>query len=204
MFLRRALAALCAIACVALSAAGAKAQVFNTGPWTGLYLGAHGGYGWSRDASPDTDGWVGGLQVGYNLQLGQVVVGVEGDYTWGDLNGSSTVTSLPLTGSVESMWSIRARLGVTLSNSVLLYGTAGYGGFDVSARTLISGVTFRADSSYDAFVLGAGAELLLTRSIVLRMEGLHYIGDGKLSLGSLPSTSDGDVTVLRAGVSYKF
>lgn len=200
MSLRRLVACLTACIGIALSSPAAQAQVFGTGPWTGLYIGAHGGYGWTDDTNPNVTGWSGGLHAGYNLQLGSALIGVEADYSWGNLNGSSTITGLPLTGTVDSMWSVRGRLGWTIANNFLLYGTAGYGGFDVSVRTLINGVNFAGSADFKGFVAGGGAELLLTRSIVLRLEGLHYMGDGN----GTASGSDGDVTIIRAGISYKF
>ena len=61
--------------------------------WTGFYVGANVGYAWGPwDASasqiifdpstthdPKVDGWLGGLQAGYNWQSGRWVFGVEGD-----------------------------------------------------------------------------------------------------------------------------
>ncbi len=195
--LRRSLLALSASAVLA---GGAQAQVFGTGPWTGLYVGAHGGHGWNGSSGVDLSGWAGGVHAGYNLQLGSIVLGVEGDYTWSNLDGSSQLANLPLDGAVDSLWSIRGRLGYSFANSVMIYGTAGYGGFDTSVRTLVSGISLTGSTSVSSVVVGAGAELLLTRSIMLRLEGLRYIGDGN----SWTTGGDGDVTILRAGVSYKF
>ena len=54
--------------------------------WSGFYIGAHGGGGWSdrcfsflgvADGCHDADGWVGGGQIGFNMQSGQFVFGVE-------------------------------------------------------------------------------------------------------------------------------
>jgi outer membrane immunogenic protein len=199
MSLRRSVIAFAA--CLAVSgASGARAQVFGTGPWTGLYIGAHGGHGWTSASDMDLTGWAGGIQAGYNLQLGPAVIGFEADYTWTGLDGTSRVSNLPLSGNVDSLWSVRGRLGYSIANSVMIYGTAGYGGFDTSVRTVISGIGLKGSTSIAAVVVGGGAELLLTPSIMLRLEGLRYIGDGQ----SWTTGGDGDVTLLRAGVSYKF
>ncbi len=183
-----------------VAASGAQAQVFGTGPWTGLYVGLHGGPGWAKDNVLDTNGWAGGIQAGYNLQLGAIVAGIEADYTWGSLARHGTFGVLPVSSSVDSLWSVRGRLGFSIANSVMLYGTAGYGGFDVGLRTVVSNVTLIGKSDYKAFVVGGGLEVLLTRNIMLRGEALHYLGDGS----SILSARDGDVTMVRAGVSYKF
>ena len=63
--------------------------------WTGFYVGANVGYSWgawdassnqsvfnfeSTSASPRLDGWLGGVQAGYNWQLASPwVIGLEGD-----------------------------------------------------------------------------------------------------------------------------
>lgn len=200
MSLRRRLSALAASVFLLAGPSAAQAQVFGTGPWTGLYIGAHGGGGWTGSTGIDLSGYSGGVQAGYNLQLGSVVVGVEGDYTWSNLDGSSRISGLPLSGAVDSLWSVRGRLGYSFANSLMIYGTAGVGGFDTSVRALVGGLNLTGSTSIGAFVVGGGAELLLTRSIMLRLEGLRYVGDGN----SWTTGGDGDVTVLRAGISYKF
>lgn len=200
MLLRRGFAAVCAALVVAGSTSVAQAQVFGTGPWSGLYVGAHGGYGWARDSDPSTNGWAGGLQAGLNLQLGQALLGVEADYTWGRLTGTGSFGGLAVTTGIDDMWSVRGRLGWTITPNVLLYGTAGYGGFGASIKTTVNGLALSGSADFRGFVAGGGAELLLTRNLLLRAEGLYYMGDGSGSA----SGSDGDVTVIRAGISYKF
>ena len=67
--------------------------------WSGFYIGAHGGGGWGEkcfadtglsDGCHDTDGWLGGGQVGFNVQSGQFVFGVEFSGSWADISGSHT------------------------------------------------------------------------------------------------------------------
>jgi outer membrane immunogenic protein len=78
--------------------------------WTGFYVGANGGWGWSNvavseipfgvtgiaDISPQSlgtglNGGVFGGQLGYNWQTGNWVAGVEGDFDGAGINGVSQV-----------------------------------------------------------------------------------------------------------------
>lgn len=89
------------------------------------------------------DGFAGGLHVGYNVQVSNVVFGIEGDYDWGNLDGTgrgqiapkdgalpvgstldTTPQSLKVTNALDNLASIRGRLGFT-SGALMLYGTGG-------------------------------------------------------------------------------
>ena len=70
--------------------------------WTGFYIGAMGGYGWSDQvrasiggiavsaSSNDLNGGFGGGTVGYNQQMGSWVIGIEADAAWSDLKYSQS------------------------------------------------------------------------------------------------------------------
>ena len=196
---RRALG--CVVALTALLSVGAStasAQVFGTGPFSGLYFGVHGGYGWASNEGPSLGGSLGGVQAGYNLQLGSALIGVEADYTWANLNGRGAITGGIVDASVDTTWSARGRLGWVVANNLLIFGTAGYGGMDVSARALVSGLVLTGTQKQNGFVFGGGAEVLLTRSLMVRAEVLRYeMNSG--GIGALDSSS-----VVRAALSYKF
>src|SRR3954462_15633317 len=65
--------------------------------WTGFYVGGHLGYGWAKkdwsdsfglfDVSSRSSGFLGGGQAGFNYQIGQFVLGAEGDFSWTGING---------------------------------------------------------------------------------------------------------------------
>ena len=114
--------------------------------WTGLYAGAHLGYGWdtsNRDTFVSTtgafyssstlksDGIFGGIQLGYNYQIERLVIGWEADLSLANINGS--LTSLTPAGNQigavsngkdKTLGTVRARLGYAFNN-VMFYGTGG-------------------------------------------------------------------------------
>src|ERR1700728_5481269 len=73
-------------------------QAYN---WTGFYLGINGGGGWgdSHWQGVGHFGLPGGGQVGgtagYNWQIGQAVVGLEGDMDYSHLQGTTTSPACP-------------------------------------------------------------------------------------------------------------
>ena len=114
--------------------------------WQGLYGGVHVG---NIDAWWD-DGFVGGVQLGRNWQMGAMVYGIEGDLS---LSGAD---------SIDWLGTVRGRLGYLLNPSILLYGTAGLGLVD-----------FDGGGVEAEFVYGLGIEGRLTQATTLRLE---YVG----------------------------
>ena len=70
--------------------------------WTGFYAGAHAGVGWSDGDS----GFIGGGQVGFNYQINQWVLGVEGDFAGTTIKDSVSATVVGpgavITGNAEA------------------------------------------------------------------------------------------------------
>jgi len=65
--------------------------------WTGFYVGGHVGYGkgmkdWLNSSFDyQVQGFLGGGQVGYNQQVGNLVFGIEADASWGNIKGDQTL-----------------------------------------------------------------------------------------------------------------
>lgn len=116
--------------------------------WRGLYGGIHLGH---ADADGD-DGFVGGVQLGYNWQSNQLIYGLEGDL------------SLSGTDSIDWLASVRGRLGYLIQPSLLVYATAGLG--------LVSG-----DETDAGFVYGLGVEGKITDTMSARLEYLAFTSD---------------------------
>jgi outer membrane immunogenic protein len=108
--------------------------------WSGCYIGAHGGAGWSDktvsvpsivpgvSVTGHTFGPLGGGQVGCNLQFGGWVIGIEGEGSAANIRGDTTQTILGITGTAhaETDWlaSATGRLGWA-SNRWMIYGKGG-------------------------------------------------------------------------------
>src|SRR5262249_22484843 len=134
--------------------------LFPYGPafsWTGLYIGAHIGYGWSDvdwqfAATPgvSTSHGAGGLlggQIGYTIHVRQVVLGAAADLSSAWFEGSTSCpdAAFNCAHSFDWMASLRGRAGVAVNNNrTLLYTTAGVAWADVdyTAKDALSGATF--------------------------------------------------------------
>jgi outer membrane immunogenic protein len=202
--------------------------------WTGFYGGINAGGAWgtvSKDSvfnapippyaavdvagisstasqSLNTSGFTGGVQVGYNLQQGSIVWGVESDFQYLGLKGSNSITSpFPSTPassytvatSVSTDWlfTARGRLGWTVRN-LLLYGTAGFAvGHQKFTQTITLLPPFVVSNSGSdtriGWTVGAGAEYALDPDWSIKAEYL-YVDLGK------PPASTGTINPASAGV----
>lgn len=179
--------------------------------WQGLYVGGHGGFAFGHLTDRDLDeavrlqGAAVGLHAGYNAQLGNLVIGLEADGTWGNVDGRRTFDGAS-TGGGHQDWhsSLRLRAGYAFGN-VLVYGTAGaaFAGLDVAVTDALG--TSRASEILLGWAAGFGVEAKLLPNVSGRIEALHYgFGDKSLAfpMGSVPV--DLDTTVIRAGLTFHF
>src|ERR1700759_266236 len=88
-----------------------RAAVYN---WTGFYVGAMGGYGWSNSQGNDLKGGFAGGTIGGNYQFGNFVVGIEGEGAWADIEQSATgfFGLVTATDRIQAFGSLTGRLGV--------------------------------------------------------------------------------------------
>jgi outer membrane immunogenic protein len=124
--------------------------------WSGIYLGAHVGGAWATNdlsdpglgflalagfgvpvvQTTDSSGVIGGIQGGWNYQFGRFVLGTELDFSWADVNGTSTSTFAPailgpgtsisrsLTANTDWIGTSTLRLGYA-RDRVLFYSKVG-------------------------------------------------------------------------------
>jgi outer membrane immunogenic protein len=182
--------------------------------WAGAYFGAHGGalladIDTRNFGSFDTARAAFGGHAGYTIGLGSLMLGIEGDASYG---GSRFffATTAGGTATVETDWSgtIRGRLGTTVGPA-LLYLTAGWAwsGLSIVERTG-GGTAVKREGSYTGVVYGVGAESFLLPGLSMRLEALRYdLGTEQLSvsggIGALQAIDRTD-TVIRAGITLHF
>jgi outer membrane immunogenic protein len=168
--------------------------------WTGFYVGVNGGWGGGTSGGVfgnPNGGLVGGT-VGYNYQIGQFVVGLEGDWDWADLNKSGSILGTAYSNKVDSVLTARARAGYAIDRA-LLYVTAGYAGAEdkVSMPGSFSSTDWRSGGAF-----GAGIEYAFTNNISAKAEYIYAPFESKSYLPGYKS--DLNLSLVRAGLNYKF
>ena len=227
----------------ALGAAYLLAPKSNPGyvNWTGLYIGGHLGCAWGDttwsfqnnsafsaaggSGSFDNHGWVGGVQVGYNQQVGRWIFGVEATWSDGDVHGEAVnllnpapaVNSTRLTTDISSIFTLTARLGYAFDPRWMGYVKGGFASAEVEATldrvSAVNSSRASASSRHNGWALGAGAEYLLTNNIVLGVD-YTYINlgseDHQPSCTGFPcvapafSIDPDNIHMLVGRISYRF
>jgi outer membrane immunogenic protein len=223
--------------------------------WTGCYVGANAGYAWGDRTNPNIyyadpggavnfagyfgaggngfpnlspSGFVGGGQVGCDVQVNTWVFGAVADFQGAGVDASASAHVTPpsfvastqsLSESLDFLGTVRGRAGVALNNW-LLYASGGLA-YGQARSTLTFSSTTMDYSGSDSdtrvgWVLGAGIDYAITSHWILGVDYLHYdLGRTKVTGVSVPpgaihpgasltasQTVAGDA--LRAVLNYKF
>jgi len=166
-------------------------------------------------------GFTGGGQVGYNLQTGGFVFGLELDAESFRLGASRSVaTAGPIfITSFDTNWlfTARTRIGLPVTPSLLLYATTGFALTDLSVGNSVAGIGAASSRGLvTGRTIGAGAEWALNRDWTLRGEYL-YVDFGNVTtnaptaqpnpvadFNSVRSTADLTAQIVRLGLNYRF
>ena len=164
--------------------------------WGGPYVGANLGYQWGSisNSGGSPSGVLGGGQVGYNWQSGQMVFGAETD-----LQASGADDTLGLFKfSNDWFGTLRGRVGFAMSN-ILLYGTAGLAYGDTKVQ--FAGLS--ETRTHVGWAVGAGMEIGLTPNWSAKVEYLFIdLSNEHFALTGLDH--DFESNLLRFGVNYRF
>ncbi len=178
--------------------------------WTGFYIGLNGGGGfggskWDSTGSFSVDGGLVGSTVGYNYQFGQVVVGVEGDIDWSDINGSTT-SGCPLPCKTANTWlsTVRGRLGYAADRFMpYVTGGAAFG----NIRATMPGVSQTDNTA--GWTFGGGIEAAIAGPWTAKVEYLYVdLGSFNCGVNCVAGMPVDNVSfhsnILRAGLNYRF
>jgi outer membrane immunogenic protein len=224
-------AALCASAFAAdlpvRTNAPAPMPVFVSANWTGFYLGANVGYAWAdaslRNSGPpgppartvgaDSDGVIGGLQAGYDWQMGSLVLGFVADVSLADLKGSFVNVPPPgppftATASVNWMATLRARAGMLLTPNFLAYVHGGVAFAGVEGNWVGGPWNGSGDKTRTGWVAGGGLEYKWTQNLSAFTE-YSYADFGSYSFANVGGPAvrfDNDIRVqtIKVGFNYRF
>ena len=181
--------------------------------WSGFYLGINGGGGWGRSTwtttGPfDTSGALVGGTIGYNYQMNQVVLGVEGDLDWSNINGSTSTGCTSATGAgcqTSNNWlgTVRGRLGYAADRFMpYITGGAAFGDIKASGPGLTG-----TDTTNVGWTLGGGIEFAIAGHWTAKAEYL-YVDLGSVSCGAACGAAVQNVNwhanLGRVGLNYRF
>ena len=214
--------------------------------WTGAYIGANVGYAWGHSdptvtyvgdpatnaypAAPPSlhgSGVIGGVQAGYNWQLGRWVLGGEVDFSWLNVKANGSVRPfwvtdffdnyLALSSRYDWLSTARLRTGFLLTPEWLVYATGGLAVTrveDSASHTypdFQSTTTWREARTLFGAAVGAGFEYALTPAWSVRAEYLHVFFNDVNPQWTTPGTTAGSpvkfahsLDVARLGVNYRW
>jgi outer membrane immunogenic protein len=172
------------------------------------------------------NGIVGGGQIGYNWQVQSAVWGFEADIQGTDEKGSRSFLFTPvgffalalppvpfdLTQKIDWFGTVRARGGILVTPTVLLYATGGlaYGEVKTGEAVGVVPVTFSNSTTNVGWTVGAGIEGAIGGNWTAKLEYL-YVDLGRVS-GSFTLANTNVISyssritdnILRVGVNYRF
>lgn len=197
------------------TAADLRQPAFKAAPavaaynWSGLYVGAHAGYGWADKFwqqtatnnpvlpldrsinSASVDGFLGGAQLGVNWQTGAWVFGVEGDWSWTNADGcAGHAVFILYSACADVNWyaTVTGRVGYAW-DALLVYVKGGVAFADEDHVFRFMGVpdTDRPGGTRTGWTIGAGAEYGFAPNWSVKVEYAYMdFGSESLTFNYLP------------------
>ncbi|PQO24769.1 hypothetical protein C2I36_01415 [Rhodobacteraceae bacterium WD3A24] len=171
--------------------------------------GGGGGY----SASPDADGFVGGIYGGYNFHSsGNTVFGVEAEYNWSHADGEDDITysggsptPYTLESEITDTAAIRGRLGYAMDRT-LFYGAAGVAWASLNLEVFDSrgGSLEDWSDTLNGWTIGAGVEHAFTDRMVGRIDYRYSDFGEEEDFDGSGTDVEMDTHEIRAGVAFRF
>lgn len=215
-----------------------KARPYESVPagfsWTGIYIGAHGGYEFGAlDINTATSGNIninpnsgvlgtnpsggfGGGHLGFNYQFAPAwVIGLRGDIDISGLQGTAIDVTGNTSGTHSVPWhgDVVGRLGYLVTPTVMLYGVGGvaFGEIKDSATVFSLGTTLSNSNVHTGYVAGAGFEWFFNPNMSFNVEWNYYnLGTNGLTfvspagVGSFNINDKAAWNAVKGGLSIKF
>ncbi|WP_439409989.1 outer membrane protein [Bradyrhizobium sp. DASA03076] len=198
----------------------APAMIATVYDWSGFYIGINGGgasghstwdlTGVGREGSHDATGGTVGGQVGYRVQSGQWVFGLEGQGNWADFTGDNTSALLAQRNrtKIDSFGLITGQVGYAWNN-VLVYAKGGAAVVGVKNEvfsTATGGLLASNSDTRWGGTVGAGLEFGFAPNWSVGVEYNHiFLADKDVTFTGLKTDSikqDVDMGLVR--LNYKF
>lgn len=179
--------------------------------WSGFYVGANFGGAWTNGNLniPNNNFYggltefIGGVQAGYNLQVGHLLFGIEGEFDGATFSHPTLPT--PTLGSVSQNWigTVAGRVGL-VEDRWLIYGKAGGGWVHSNAVLSFPGVSWNGSNTSSGWLVGAGLEYGFKSHWTVRLEYDFLSLANWTSPTVTPVQLNRDVQMVKAGINYKF
>lgn len=226
----------CACLGVALAwvAAPALAQDAELGRrWNGCYAGGHAGglWGEAEDWTVQTPGgdfvgqslgshrlssWLGGVQVGCDVQLGDVVLGLGADYSWAEADGnhpSRLETGVFYGSRIDGTGAVTGRVGYAVGRyfGYVRGGLAWQEEFYRASTTMV-GTAYAADETRFGWTVGLGGAYAVTDALSVFVE-YDYRDYGTETIGLTPQIAGlgpasvaitSRTSLIRVGINLRF
>jgi outer membrane immunogenic protein len=208
-----------------------------TANWNGLYIGGNAGGGLGRNRSTISDaagnplarfnlapsGFIGGGQIGYNWQAGNIVFGLETDFQGSTLEDNKTCfgcvpgASVNFNSKLQWFGTARGRLGYAIGPS-MFYATGGfaYGNVKTAINTPLNNFSF--SNTRTGYTVGGGIETplpivnlfggpLFGPNWTSTTEYLYVdLGRSRFNIGGGPfvMSTGAEEHIFRTGLNYHF
>jgi outer membrane immunogenic protein len=205
--------------------------------WSGFYIGGNFGGAWVHGDATDNFGldfgnsdrngaFIAGGQVGFNYQVNNYVIGVEGDFDWAANNNNNTTNGVfvPILGqtiqvTANNRWvtTLAARFGVAVDR-VLFYGKAGGGwvgadSFTVTNLTTGASISGSNGNTNSGWLVGGGFEWGFSENWSARFE-YDFLGLSSRTFtvpvgspffaGDTFTTGNRNLQMATVGINYRF